>query len=47
MKDPIGILATTTLWLTLKFLVPKSSVVVETEMEVIAPVQTPMIAVLM
>lgn len=35
------------LWFTAKFLVPKSSGVAETAMEVIAPVQVPMIAVAM
>lgn len=41
MKEPIGILATTRLWLMLKFLVPNSSVVVDTEIQVIVPVQIP------
>lgn len=40
-------LATTTLWFTEKFLVPNSSVVVDTEIDVMAPVHTPIMAVLM
>jgi len=39
--------ATTTLWFTEKFFVPNSSVVVEIAVEVIAPVETPITAVLM
>lgn len=46
-KEPMGMLATTTLWFTEKFFVPNSSVVVDTAMEVMAPVQIPIMAVLM
>lgn len=44
-NDPIGIFDTTILWFTPKFFVPNSSAVVETEMDVIAPVPMPIMAV--
>ena len=46
-KEPMGMLATTTLWFTEKFFVPNSSVVMDTAMEVMAPEQIPIMAVLM
>ena len=45
-KEPMGMLATTTLWFTEKFFEPNSSVVVDTAMEVMAPEQIPIMAVL-
>jgi len=46
-REPTGILAMTRLWFTLKFSGPKRSEVMETAMDVMAPVHAPMVAVLM